>query len=114
MTSKFLILSIFHDGNKFGFIFKSDKRDYKYRMQLYDTNGKLLAKTYFDLDYKQVKLRGGSLIFFNDKEFEIYNTGGRKKFSCTYDKAIQDIIKVNGFQKYMVISQNSVSTIRLK
>ena len=108
------ILSIFHDGNKFGFIFKSDKRDYKYRMQLYDTNGKLLAKTYFDLDYKQVKLRGGSLIFFNDKEFEIYNTGGRKKFSCTYDKAIQDIIKVNGFQKYMVISQNSVSTIRLK
>lgn len=108
------ILSAFHEGSYFGFIFKSDKQEHKYRMQLYNAEGKQIVKRYFDLDYKKVKLEGGNLILFNDKEFEIYNTGGRKKFSGSYDKAIQDIIKVKGFRKYMVLSQNHVTTIRLK
>ena len=71
-------------------------------------------KTYFDLDYKQVKLADGNLMFFNDKAFEIYNTGGRKKFSGAYDRAILDIIKLKGFRKYMILSRDYVSTIRLK
>lgn len=108
------ILSAFHEGKYFGFIFNSDKKDYKYRVQLYDASGKQVMKTYFDLDYKQVKMQDGNLILFNDQAFEIYNTGGRKKFSGSYDKAIQDIIKVKGFRKYMVLSQNHVTTIRLK
>lgn len=108
------ILSVFHDGDCFGFIFKSDKQEHKYRMQLYNASGRQIVKTYFDLDYKKVKLEDGNLILFNDRAFEVYNTGGRKKFSGTYDKAIQDIIKVKGFRKYMVLSQNHVTTIRLK
>lgn len=108
------ILSVFHDGDNFGLIFKSDKEEHKYRMQLYNTSGKQIMKTYFDLDYKKVKLEGGNLILFNDQAFEIYNTGGRKKFSGSFDKAIQDIIKVKGFRKYMVLSQNHVTTIRLR
>lgn len=108
------ILSAFHDGDYFGFIFRSDKEDHKYRIQLYNTSGRQAMKTYFDLDYKNVKLEGGNLILFNDRAFEIYNTGGRKKFSGSYDKPIQDIIKVKGFRKYMVLSQSHVATIRLR
>lgn len=108
------ILSAFHDGEYFGFIFKSDKEEHKYKMLIYNAAGRQVAKTYFDLEYKQVKLRGGRLILFNDRNFEIYNTRGRRRFSGTYDKAIQDIIKVKGFQKYVVLTQNHVTTVRLK
>lgn len=108
------IMSVFSDENNFGFVFKSDKEDHKYRVQLYDKGGKQIMKTYFDLDYKQVKLADGNLMFFNDKAFEIYNTGGRKKFSGAYDRAILDIIKLKGFRKYMILSRDYVSTIRLK
>lgn len=108
------ILSVFHDGDYFGFIFRSDKEKHKYKAQLYNRTGKQIMKTYFDLDYKKVKFGGDDLILFNEKEFEIYNTGGRKKFSGSYDKAIEDIIRVSGFRKYMVLSRGYVSTIRLR
>lgn len=108
------ILSVFHNEKYFGFIFKSEKEGHKYRMQLYNTSGKQVMKTYFDLDYKQVKLEGGNILLFNEQAFEIYNTGGRKKFSGSFDKAVRDIIKVKGFRKYLVLSPNHMTSIRLK
>ena len=108
------ILSVFHNSKNLGFIFQSDEAEYKYRMQLYDMNGKQAMKVYFNLDYKQVKVSDGNIILFNDKAFEIYNTGGRKRFSGTFKKPIQDIIKVKGFRKYLVFAQDSTYLIRLK
>ena len=108
------ILSVFYDEEYFGFVFKSDKAEHKYMMQLYNQSGKKVMSKYFDLAYDQVKLEEDNLILFNESTFEIYGTGGRKKFSGKYKKPIVDVISIKGFRKYMVLTQESTDVIRLK
>jgi hypothetical protein len=107
------VLSVFYQGDKFGFIFNSDNEENKYLVKIYNSDGKQVMKTYFDLEYKQAKLQDGKLILFNEQEFAIYSMSGRKKFTATYDKAIQDIVKIDGFRKYMILSTSQMDKIRV-
>ena len=91
------ILSVFYDEEYFGFVLKSDKAEHKYMMQLYNQSGEKVMSKYFDLAYDQVKLEEDNLILFNESTFEIYGTGGRKKFSGKYKKPIVDVISIKGF-----------------
>lgn len=108
------ILSTFTSQEYLGFVFHSDDSKYKYRMELYNGNGRRLAKEYFDIPYRQISIEEGNIILFNDSEMVVYNTGGRKKFCGKYKKPIQDVISVKGFRKYMVLTQDSTEWIRLK
>ncbi len=107
------ILSAFYNEDILGFAFKSDKPDSKYKIQLYNINGKQRAKLYTDVSYKEIKIREGNVILFNEKTFEICSTGGKKKFVGDFEKPIQNIISIKGFRKYQVFTKDQQYVIRL-
>ncbi len=107
------ILSAFRGEKYFGFVFKSDKEKHKYRMQLYNGQGKQVMKTYFDMDYRKVRLVGSELMVLGEQKLELYNTGGRKKFSVDFGREIEDVRKLKGFRRYLVLSREKSMIVRL-
>lgn len=108
------VLSAFHEGGKLGFIFKSDRENYKYEMMVYNLNGRCSMKKYFNMDYRQVKMSEGNIILYNDKEFQVFTSRGRKRVDVIYQKAIEDVVSVPGLGKYMVVCGESTEIIRVK
>lgn len=107
------ILSMAYDDQYMVFVFTSEDKEYKYKMQVYDMKGKRISEKYLNLDYKQVKVERGQVLIFNEKEFHIYDVGGRVKFTGSYGKPIRDILNIEGFGKYMVLTPESTDLIRL-
>ncbi|MDO5425169.1 MAG: DUF5711 family protein [Eubacteriales bacterium] len=107
------ILSTFHDDSYIGFVFASDRDEYKYKIQLYNLSGKLVMQRYLTQDYTGIRIQSGNVIVYNEKMFEIYTSGGRKKASVTYDKPIADVVKVNGLSTYLVATSESTDLIQI-
>ena len=108
------ILSTFHEGNSLGLVFESDKDNYKYKLLVYNLNGRCTMKKYFNLPYRQVKMQEGNIILSNEKEFQVYSSRGRKRVDIVYEKAVEDVISVPGIGKYMVISSDCTEMIRVR
>lgn len=108
------VLSVFSDDSKLGFVFASDDKEYKYQMQLYNLNGKRTMQKYFDFSYRNIKLDGSRILMSNDGEIVLYSTGGRLKGQIKYKTSFEDVISVQGFRKYLVLTQENADVIRLK
>lgn len=108
------ILSSFHEGDKLGFIFKSDKEGYKYKMLVYNLSGHRTMKKYFNMDYRQAKMEEDNIILFNEKGFQVFSSRGRKRVDITYKKAIENVVSVPGIGKYMIVCSESTEWIRVK
>jgi len=108
------ILTTFHEDDKLGFIFKSDKAEYKYKMLLYNMNGNCIMKKYMDVDYHQAKMENGNIILFNDRGFQVYSSRGRCKVNLFYQKPVENVIHVAGLGKYLVVANQSTEMIRVK
>lgn len=110
------IISLFCDEEYVGIVTPSDEEEqlHKYKMQIYHSNGSKSMTKYFDEEYTDIKINDGEIIMFDSNDLTIYTVGGKKKFSGTYEKAIQDVIKGGGSRKYSVVTSDSTDQIKIK
>lgn len=110
------IISAIYNDKYIGIITASDdeKKDYKYKMQIYRPSGSKSGTYYFDFEYTDVALYDNEIVMYNDKGMVIYETSGRKIASVEYEKRVLDVIKTGKFNKYEVITPDSTDWIKLK
>lgn len=110
------IISAFQSDEYVGIITASDEEEmkHKYKLQVFRANGSRCGTQYFDMDYTNVHLDGKEIVMHGSHEVEIYSVGGKKEASLEYEKQIFDMIKLNGFRRYEVVTQDSTDRIRLK
>ena len=108
------IISIFYDDETLGFVFQSDLSEHKYKIQLYNLNGKKTMEQYLDQEFQNIKFSSGKIIVYNADTFCIYSKQGKKIFEGKYREQITDIIKISGFRKYLIITKGSMDLVRLK
>ena len=108
------ILTAFHDSSHLGFVFQSDREDYRYRIELYNLSGNRIMRKYINLEYTGIRLQNGNVIVCNDQGFEVYGTGGRHKASVTYEKPVNDVICINIFGQYFVSTTEGAELIQVR
>lgn len=108
------ILTAFHDSSHLGFVFQSDREDYRYRIELYNLSGNRITRKYINLEYTGIRLQNGNVIVCNDQGFEVYGTGGRHKASVTYEKPVNDVICINIFGQYFVSTTEGAELIQVR
>lgn len=108
------IVSIFCDKETLGFVFQSDISNYKYKIQLYNLKGKKTMEQYVDQEFLNIKMNSGKIMLYNNHTFSIYSTHGKKIFEGKYQESIVNLMKISGFRKYLVITEESMDQIRLK
>jgi hypothetical protein len=108
------ILSTFHDDDNIGLVFREEGGEYPYRMEIYNTNGVLKYATGIDIAFDNIGISDNQIIMFNSSEFAIYSMKGVCRYQgALKEGSIQNIFKM-AKNRYMVVMQGGVETIKLK
>lgn len=107
------IVSTFHDDSHIGLVFKEDGKDKMYKMEVYNTSGKMVLEKSFNIPYTTIKMTGGQIVMFNSSQACVINGNGNLKFDGNIDEgAVRDFFKI-GMNKYLLVLDNGVSVIKL-
>jgi hypothetical protein len=112
-TFKTEIKSIFSDDSYIGFVVNNYEGNEKYRIIVYNLEGKKILDKPINFEYDDVIMSGKDIIFHSDLEVIIVNLKGRTKFNFTFKKPVSYIYPVNNFDKYILIDDQYINKIRL-
>lgn len=106
------IISTFYDENNIGLVFKNDGKDKNYTMKVYDTSGHVKFEKDFGIAYTSIRMSGGQIVMNNDSQVCVITTDGVEKYNGNIDEgSINDFFKL-GYNKYVLVLDNGLSTIK--
>lgn len=105
------IVSTFFDDQRIGLVFKNNSKDSEYTMEVYSMNGQLKFRKNFNVAYSTIKMSDGNIIMYNSSQICVMNSRGVQKYMASVDGTIRDFFKI-GWNKYLMVMDNGVSTIK--
>lgn len=90
---------------------KDNATDYK--LNIYNTKGKLLSSVDVDKGYANMKVAGGQVILYDGQACSMYMKNGIKRYEGSIDQKIMEIFTFSGLNKYMVINASGFYEVRL-
>ena len=108
------ILSTFHDSNYIGVVMSSNSPTDRYRMQVYNVNGKKKSDVTFSNGYSQVKMDSGEILMNDSGHMMVFTPGGVWRLNADYEKQIGAFVKIPGFRKYAVLTNSGMERIRIE
>lgn len=112
-TFKKTIKSVFLTEEYFGFVFEPQSNNSDFTVEMYDVNGNAKMSASIDFAYNTVYMAGEEIIFMADQECHILRTNGTQKFHRVFDTPISYIMPLSGFNKYILVDDNSISSIKI-
>lgn len=110
------IVSCFAADQTIGLVMANteENSDTPYRMKLYDLKGKLIADKGFQAEYTTIRVDGGRILMYNDKQLSVFDLKGRENFHGTIGEgAIQDVCTISK-NRFLVVMNESIATIRIR
>ncbi|MFV0364852.1 MAG: DUF5711 family protein [Suipraeoptans sp.] len=104
------ILSVVNSDKLIGIVEK-DKTDY--RLYLYDVRGKEVLNKKFSTEYSHIKLVGNEVIMYDGTKCCIITRDGVIRFEGDTQRNILEIYPVIGINKYIVVSETGIESVRL-
>lgn len=106
------IVSTFYDENNIGLVFKNDRKDKQYTMQVYSADGKLKFSKDFNIPYSTIRMSDGYIIMYNSSQLCVMNENGKEKYFGRIDGTVKDFFKL-GWNKYLLVLDTGVNVIKL-
>lgn len=107
------IVSTFYDEKHVGMVFRSEDDEKQYTLVLYNTKGSLVFEENFNIEYTTIKISDDQILMNNDTQLCVFSLKGHEKFNGTLDEGrIHDVFKV-GKNRYQVIVDSGIKTIKL-
>ena len=111
------IVSAFYDEESIGLVFMNDSEentDKQYVMEVYNKNGRQKFTTEFGISYTNIKMSGGQVVMHNSSQVCVISAQGVEKFNGTIDEGnISDFFKL-GMNRYVLVLDNGLVTIKFK
>lgn len=117
ITEEEEIISSFICSEGVGIVVKNiaeDSGENGYTMKIYNLKGKLRTEKDFQVDYTSLTVSDNQVILYNDRQVSIFTMDGNERFHGTIEEGmIQSICKV-GYNRYLVVTDTGIETIKLK
>lgn len=110
---KKIIKSVFFTDEYLGFILDSGKAEEPCTVELYNMNGKCQMSEEIHFAYSSVYMVDDEIIFMSNQDCYVLRTNGKVKFHCTFKSPISYIMPISGFNKYLLVDDNNISTIKI-
>ncbi len=108
------IMSTFHDSSNIGFVIASEQVDERYRMLVYNVNGKEKADMTFSHGFSQIRMDSGEILLNDSGHLMVFTPGGVHRLDTDYEKQIGAFVKIPGFRKYSVLTNGGIDRIKIK
>lgn len=106
--------AVFHGDNRVGLVFINTTGETKYKMNVYNSTGKLENTFYFDTEYSDIFFANDRTVIYNAASALIYDSAGRLKFDGNFADSVSLVIPTNSTNKYVLITPDNIKTIVLE
>ena len=106
--------AVFYGDGKVGLVYLNPDGESKYRMDVYDSQGKSINSVKFDLEYSDIFFANGKTVIYNSTEAIIYSDSGVCKFEGSFDEPISLLLPTNSDLKYVIVTTDAIKTIVLQ
>ncbi len=108
------IQGVYYGQNYVGLIFYDTTGQCKYRIDLYDTQGKLITSYQFDMDYKDILIENDQVVIYNESRCILLGINGKEKFSGEFDQNVVYMVATDSPRKFIVQKDKTLDTIEFK
>ncbi|MDO4293663.1 MAG: DUF5711 family protein [Eubacteriales bacterium] len=107
------IRDVRYSDGRIGFVFEGTDGSSKYRIDLYDSSGKLTLSVPFNMEYRDILISGDELIIYNEAECMIMTLHGREKYNGAIPEQTQ-LLKPLGGNRFLAVTRDSMDLIEMK
>ena len=108
------VLSVYYNESYVGLVFRADDSENLYRFDVYDTQGELAGKFYFDMEYTDLFFDKDNIVIYNESECMILTMGGIVKYNGSFSKTVRLMLPAQSAYRYLLVTDNSIDTIQLR
>ena len=108
------VQSIYYGSDYVGLVFLNTNGESKYRLDIYNTSGKMIHSQQFDMEYKEILFEKELFIIYNEVECSIYNLKGVEKYSGLFEKQVSLLIPGSKQTRYLYVTPEEIEIMELK
>ena len=108
------IQSVFYNDKYIGLVFRSEKEDKRFRMDVYDASANSVGSFYLDIDYTDIFFEQDKFIAYNEMQCVITTLDGVEKYNGEFTKPVKLVLPTGRAYRYLLVTEDSVDTIQLR
>lgn len=108
------VQSVYYGENYVGLVFLSTQGAEKYRLDVYQTSGKLVMSTGFDIEYTDILFHDNQVLIYNDIEYSLTNMDGVERFRDQFPEPVYLLTPAGKGNRYVVMTQNALNIMEIK
>lgn len=105
--------SFIFDKDRFGIVFQPDEESTAYKAEVYKSNGSKLSAFNIDMTYDNICFSGNHVLAYSDSQCKLITLSGNVRLDYTFESRITGMIPVNGKERFILITNESVGLISL-
>lgn len=108
------ILSVYYGKEYVALVFRNVEGDEKYRIDVYDANGKKKDSIKFSEDFQDIYFDSDRMIVYSSNHCLIHKVGGIDKFDGNFERAVLTVLPTKSTEKYVLVTSDGFQTIELR
>lgn len=108
------IQGVYYSENYIALVYYDVTGEATYRLDIYGRDGKIVDTVKFNIEYTDILFQKDKVIIFDEMECLIHNVGGTDVFSAQFEKGVLAVVPTSAFNRYVLVTADSIDTIELK
>jgi hypothetical protein len=108
------IRSVFYNDRYIGLVYSAEDGENQYQLDVYTISTEKPKSFYFDMDYTDIYFGKSDFVIYNETECMIMTMDGIEKFRGAFPKSVSLMLSAGNTYKYILVTDDSIDTIRLK
>ncbi|WMC94199.1 DUF5711 family protein [Kineothrix sp. MB12-C1] len=105
---------IFYNNQYIGLVFLDTEGESKYRLDVYNTEGKLAGTKKFDIEYKDIIFNNDDIIIYSETEYSVSNIQGVERFRDQFDETVFLFSPTGKTNRFVVMTQDAMNIMEMK
>lgn len=105
------IVGVYYGEGNVGLVFHDSTGEYKYRLDMYNTAGKLDYSYSFSNDFKDIIVNNRQTMIYNELECIVLNDKGKEKFRGQFPYKVIFVSSTDSNRRYITVTGDSIDKI---
>ena len=108
------IIGVYHGSSQVCLVCYDTSGENKYRLDIYDTKGRLTGTYCYSMDFKDILVGNGVVLIYNEGQCIVVDSNGNEKYNDFFEEQVQFIATTSSDKKYLFVKERSLDTVRFE
>lgn len=108
------IIGVYHGSSQVCLVCYDTSGENKYRLDIYDTKGRLTGTYCYSMDFKDILVGNGVVLIYNEGQCIVVDSNGNEKYNDFFEDQVQFIATTSSDKKYLFVKERSLDTVRFE